>query len=86
MSEDSSSKPYTDGLSGFRKDLTDLINKHSLETRSDTSDSVLANYLVACLTYFEHTVKARDSQSEPTWVTGEHVSREGENDETSKDI
>ena len=32
----------------FRKELTDLINKHSLEQYCNTPDFILADYLVAC--------------------------------------
>ena len=44
----------------FEKDLTILINKHSIESESDTPDFVLAKYLVKCLQAYESTVVKRD--------------------------
>ncbi len=43
----------------FQKELTELINKHSLENGCDTPDFVLAGYLVECLKTFNKTVQAR---------------------------
>jgi hypothetical protein len=50
----------------FEKDLTVLINKHSVESESDTPDFVLAKYLVKCLQAYELTVVRRDE-----WYYGE---------------
>jgi hypothetical protein len=45
---------------GFREELTNLINKQSMENGSDTQDFVLANYLTACLVAFDQAVNERD--------------------------
>lgn len=44
----------------FHEELTDLINKYSIENESDTPDFILADYLVCCLTTYRTTVKGRD--------------------------
>lgn len=38
----------------FRRELTELINRHSLENKSNTPDFVLADFLIRCLE--AHTV------------------------------
>lgn len=43
----------------FRKDLEDLINRHSLENESNTPDFLLADYLCRCLDAFDIAVKDR---------------------------
>ena len=53
----------------FERDLTSLINRHSLEhTFGDTPDFVLARYVVDCLDAFEHGTRLRGTWygSEPT--------------------
>ena len=37
----------------FREDLTKLINKHGRDSRSDTQDFILADYLMDCLEAFD---------------------------------
>ena len=44
----------------FRRELKELINKYSLENRSDTNDFLLSDYLVLCLDNFGYIVKYRD--------------------------
>ena len=39
----------------FKKDLSALINKHSLENESNTPDFILAAYLVNCLNTYTIT-------------------------------
>lgn len=39
----------------FHKDLTDLINRYSLETTSNVPDFILADYLISCLKAFDKT-------------------------------
>lgn len=34
---------------GFRKELEQLINRYSIENKSNTNDFVLANYIIDCL-------------------------------------
>lgn len=46
--------------SEFRTELAALINKHSLESASNTPDFILASYLTACLAAFEVCVVSRD--------------------------
>jgi len=43
----------------FRRDLSQLINRHSLENGSDTPDFMIADYLISCLDAFEFTLNAR---------------------------
>ena len=47
-------------MNDFEKELEELINKHSLENKSDTPDFLLAKYLRMCLVNYSATVKARD--------------------------
>lgn len=44
----------------FRTQLTSLINKHSLENKSNTPDWILGDYICACLAAFDRATKARD--------------------------
>lgn len=48
----------------FLDELRDLINCHSLDTRCDTADSILAVFLQECLQAYEHTMrkKRQDTQ------------------------
>ena len=43
----------------FRKELAALINRYSLENRSDTPDYILAEYLTDCLTAFDRATASR---------------------------
>jgi len=44
----------------FRHELEALINKHSMESVSDTPDFILCQYLMGCLAAFELAVIARE--------------------------
>ena len=44
----------------LHRDLTRLLNCHSLENGSDTPDYILANYILDCLEAFDRTVQARE--------------------------
>lgn len=44
---------------GFRRELTDAINRHSRENRSDTPDFILAEYLARCLDAFDLATRDR---------------------------
>lgn len=44
----------------FRKELEELVNKHSKENGSDTPDFILAEYLNACLATFDAAINARE--------------------------
>ena len=43
----------------FKRELTELINKHSLEQPSNTPDIILAEYLCACLHAYDMTMQHR---------------------------
>jgi len=44
----------------FRKELEELINKHSRENAANTPDFILAGFLNDCLTAFDDAVLLRD--------------------------
>lgn len=44
----------------FRKELEQLINRHSIENGSDTPDFILAEYLTGCLENWDRSVKIRE--------------------------
>ena len=46
-------------MSTFKKELEELINKHSKENGCDTPDFILANFLNASLDAFDAAVKHR---------------------------
>ena len=45
----------------FKKELTDLINSHSLERPSNTPDHALAEYLCGCLRNYNDAVALRSA-------------------------
>lgn len=45
----------------FEKELSALINKHSLENGSDTPDFLLAQFLIDCLKIWNKNIKAREN-------------------------
>ena len=45
----------------FEKDLTRLINRHSLENQSDTPDYILAKFMESCLGAYNAAVRSRDA-------------------------
>jgi hypothetical protein len=45
----------------FTKELTDLINRHSMENASNTPDFILANYLMTCLNAFAQATQQRET-------------------------
>lgn len=47
-------------ISEFEKNLEHLINKHSMENKSDTPDFILAEFLRKILDNYGDTVRARD--------------------------
>ena len=47
-------------MSTFKKELEDLINRHSKENGSDTPDFMLAEYLDNCLKIFNEISQARE--------------------------
>ena len=48
-------------LTAFEQDLRRLINRNSLENASNTPDSILAEYLSACLNAFNVATKQRET-------------------------
>jgi hypothetical protein len=46
----------------FKKELKSLINKYSLENRSNTPDYLIADYLFHCLLAFETATNRRDER------------------------
>lgn len=44
----------------FRKELEELINKHSLESGSNTPDFILADFLIGCLHIFDRAIEKRN--------------------------
>ena len=44
----------------FEEELTNLINRYSLENGSDTPDFILANYLMGCLDVWNAGVRRRE--------------------------
>ena len=44
----------------FKRELTDLINRHSLENNSNTPDFLLSDYLIGCLEVFNKVVVERE--------------------------
>jgi hypothetical protein len=44
----------------FEQELSELINKYSLENGNGTPDWILANYLRRCLENYNATVSARE--------------------------
>jgi len=49
----------TDPYSAFERELTGLINSHSIENQSDTPDFMLARHMVASLRAFNETTQDR---------------------------
>jgi len=47
----------------FKKELTDLINKFSLDNKCNTPDYILCDYIVNCIETFYTTIDKRDSYS-----------------------
>ena len=53
-------------MSEFRKDLSDVINKHSKENGSNTPDFILGEYLERCLFAFDEAIRDREQ-----WYKGD---------------
>lgn len=48
-------------MESFEKELTELINRHSMENGSDTPDFILANYLINCLANWNFAILSRET-------------------------
>lgn len=46
--------------SEFERELSGLLNKHSLENKSNTPDFILARYMVKCLKTYNKAINKRD--------------------------
>tara|TARA_R110002020_G_scaffold9539_2_gene37436 strand:- start:4337 stop:4546 length:210 start_codon:yes stop_codon:yes gene_type:complete len=46
-------------MKAFKKELTELINKHSLENNSGTPDYIIADYLMLALENLNRTIATR---------------------------
>ena len=58
-------EPSAQKLETFERDLASLINRHSLESGSNTPDFVLARYLVSCLKGYNAAVQHREGLKKP---------------------
>jgi hypothetical protein len=56
---DSNTQSKEQEAPGFRKELTALVNRHSLENESDTPDFILADFLIRALQAFDQGVRSR---------------------------
>lgn len=45
----------------FKKELTALINKYSIENGSNTPDFILADYLIKCIENYNQITKTREN-------------------------
>ena len=48
-------------MESFEKELSTLINRHSMENESNTPDGLLAQYLVGCLAVFTTATQQRET-------------------------
>ena len=48
-------------MDSFEKELSALINKHSIENESNTPDWLLAQYLISCLAAFTVATQQRET-------------------------
>ena len=52
--------PMQERETAFRRDLSEVLNKHSIENGSNTPDFILASYLTRCLSAWDDAVYARE--------------------------
>jgi hypothetical protein len=52
-------------MSNFQKELTQLLNRHSIENYSDTPDFILSAYLNGCLEAFNKATVDKDLWQSP---------------------
>lgn len=48
-------------MDGLERDLAHVLNRYSKENDSDTSDWILAKYLIKCLEAWRYTIIQRDA-------------------------
>jgi hypothetical protein len=46
-------------MSDLRRDLGSVLNRYSMENGSNTTDFILADYLIDCLTAFDSAIQKR---------------------------
>lgn len=63
----------------FEKELTDLLNRHSVESDSNTPDFILARYLCGCLLAWTVNTNKRDD-----WRSMDKAPSETETKRTAK--
>lgn len=57
-------------MSDFEKELTDLLNRYSIDQKTDTPDFVLARYLNDCINSLSTMIDKRENwSSKDTWIT-----------------
>lgn len=44
----------------LKREIASVLNRHSIENRSDTPDFLLAEYMLGCLTVYENVLTARE--------------------------
>lgn len=49
-----------DQADGLKKELSDLLNKYSLENESNTPDFLMASFMLQCLSAYHEAVHNRD--------------------------
>jgi len=59
-------------MSNFQRELSALINKHSMENDSDTPDYLLAEFLIGCLNSYNRVINARDNWYGPKHDSNAH--------------
>lgn len=60
----------------FQDELERLINRHGMETGSDTPDFLLARYLSGCLDLWNGTIQARETWYGRSVGVGDREARE----------
>ena len=53
-------EPLNESAPTFGQELVGLINRHSIENRSNTPDWILADYILGCLRAFDMAVHYRE--------------------------
>lgn len=48
-------------MADFKKELEELLNRHSMENGCETPDHILATYLYGCLQAFNDAVNSREN-------------------------
>jgi hypothetical protein len=55
------SRGSASGTQGFTAELSDLLNRHSMESASGTPDFILAAYLTDCLLAWNRSMQERET-------------------------